>query len=117
MSPFDIGYLVGLLVGEGYFGGDGKTPSIVIKMSVPHEAVFRWLDARGKAHGARLYGPYKNRGDRQDFFMWTVRGRAIRNWLGPILDEHLTPDLDGRSHARWLALKEKYPDYLDSPRG
>ena len=43
LSDFDRGLLVGLLVGEGHFGGDGKQPQVTLRMHTDHEALFRWL--------------------------------------------------------------------------
>ena len=43
LSDFDRGLLVGLLIGEGSFGGDGKQPQVTLRMHVRHEAIFRWL--------------------------------------------------------------------------
>ncbi len=40
---FEIGTLIGLLVGEGHFGGDGRNPQITLRMHVRHERIFRWL--------------------------------------------------------------------------
>ena len=43
LSDFDRGLLIGLLIGEGSFGGDGKQPQVTLRMHVRHEAVFIWL--------------------------------------------------------------------------
>ena len=54
VSGFDAGFLVGILVGEGHFGGDGRQPQVTLRMHTDHEALFRWLVAR--VPGSRLYG-------------------------------------------------------------
>src|SRR5262245_16031308 len=54
------GVLVGLLVGAGHFGGDGKKPEITLRMHVRHEALFRWLERHFP--GGRVYGPYSHAG-------------------------------------------------------
>ena len=46
LSQFERGLVVGLLIGEGSFGGDGKQPHVTLRMHVRHEALFRWLVAR-----------------------------------------------------------------------
>ena len=56
LSDFDRGLLVGRMIGEGSFGGDGKQPQITLRMHVRHEALFRWLMDRFP--DTRLYGPY-----------------------------------------------------------
>ena len=45
LSDLERGLLVGVLIGEGHFGGDGKNPHITLRMHVRHEALFRWLQA------------------------------------------------------------------------
>ena len=61
ITPFDRGLVVGLLIGEGSFGGDGKQPQVTLRMHVRHEALFHWLVALFPR--TRLYGPYSH-GDR-----------------------------------------------------
>jgi hypothetical protein len=46
-----IGFLLGLLVGEGHFGGDGRQPQISLRMHTKHERLFRWLEANVTAVG------------------------------------------------------------------
>ncbi len=46
LSDFDHGFLVGLLIGEGSFGGDGKQPQVTLRMHTRHEALFHWLMGR-----------------------------------------------------------------------
>jgi hypothetical protein len=104
LSDFDRGFLVGLLVGEGSFGGDGKQPQVVLRMHVRHEAVFRWLEARFP--NCRLYGPYNHGGRR--YFQWMARGEALVRDLLPILETELTPDLDQRSYDRFRLMCDRY---------
>lgn len=47
--------MVGLLIGEGHFGGDGRYPQITLRMHVRHETLFHWLMRCFPR--ARLYGP------------------------------------------------------------
>lgn len=104
LSEFEIGYLVGVLVGEGHFGGDGKQPHITLRMHTDHERLFRWLEAR--LPGGRLYGPYNHSGRR--YFQWMARGEFLRAELIPLLDEFLQPELDGKAYDRFVAMKERY---------
>jgi hypothetical protein len=104
LSAFDQGYLVGILVGEGHFGGDGKQPQITLRMHTDHEALFRWLQR--KLPQAKLYGPYNHGG--RSYFQWMARGEVLRQQLVPLLDACLTPDLDGKAWARYQAMKELY---------
>lgn len=87
-NPLAVGYFLGLLVGEGHFGGDGRQPHIVLRMHVRHEAIFRWLVWRFP--GGRLYGPYCHGGRR--YFQWMARGAYLRDVIAPLI----------RRHEQWL---------------
>ncbi|MGD2115081.1 MAG: hypothetical protein PVG07_08510 [Acidobacteriota bacterium] len=104
LSDFDTGFLVGILVGEGHFGGDGRQPQVTLRMHTDHEALFRWLEAAFP--GGKLYGPYHHGG--RSYFQWMVRGPALREELVPLLDAHLSPDLDGKAYGRYRDMKERY---------
>jgi hypothetical protein len=110
LSPFEEGMIVGLLIGQGHFGGDGRQPHVTVRMHVRHEALLRWLHAR--IPRSRLYGPYHH-ADRH-YFQWMVRGRALSEDLMPILDRHVEPGLDGHAHARIAAMCERYPRAFES---
>ncbi len=103
-KSFDIGILIGILVGEGHFGGDGKQPHVTLRMHTDHEKLFRWLEKTFP--GGRLYGPYHHGG--RSYFQWMARGQYLREELVPILDKHLLPELDGKAYARYQAMKERY---------
>ncbi|MGH8987378.1 MAG: hypothetical protein ACRDXC_02115 [Acidimicrobiales bacterium] len=96
--------LVGLLIGEGHFGGDGKQPQVTLRMHERHEALFRWLERTYP--GSRLYGPYEHGGRR--YYQWMARGQYLREELVPILRRTLSPRLDRYAHARFLAMCERY---------
>ena len=102
-DPFELGVLVGLLVGEGHFGGDGRTPQVTLRMHVRHEEMFRWLVDRW---GGKLYGPYHH--DGRHYYQWMARGAYLRQTLVPLLDGALSPELDAPSHQRYQAMKERY---------
>jgi hypothetical protein len=98
------GLLIGLLIGEGHFGGDGRQPHVTLRMHTDHEALFRWIERTFP--GGRLYGPYHHGG--RHYFQWMARGEFLREVLLPLLDRHLTPDLDGKVFDRFRAMKENY---------
>src|SRR5262245_22678367 len=77
---FASGVILGLLVGEGHFGGDGKQPQVTLRMHVRHERLFLWL--LEKVPGSKLYGPY-NHGGRQ-YYQWMVRGEILKSTLIPL---------------------------------
>jgi len=104
LTDFDRGLLVGILIGEGSFGGDGRQPQITLRMHTRHEALFRWLERTIPT--AKLYGPYHHGG--RDYFQWMARGKVLRELLVPILDRSLTPGLDAYAFDRYAAMKAEY---------
>jgi hypothetical protein len=97
------GILVGVLIGEGHFGGDGRQPHVTLRMHVRHEALFQWIVSR---FGGRLYGPYHHGG--RHYYQWMARGPFLRERIVPLLDAWLSPELDGHSHERYTAMKARY---------
>jgi hypothetical protein len=104
LTDFDAGFLVGILVGEGHFGGDGKQPQVTLRMHTDHAALFAWLET--KLPEARLYGPYHHGG--RSYYQWMARGKVLREQLVPLLDARLAPELDGRAWERYQAMKSRY---------
>ncbi len=109
-TELELGILLGVLVGEGSFGGDGRQPQITVRMHVRHEALFHLLQRI--VVGSRLYGPYNHSG--REYFQWSVRGQALRR-LVPIIDPHLTPELDEHAAARYRRMKDTYGRFLGLP--
>jgi hypothetical protein len=112
LSEFERGVVVGLLIGEGSFGGDGKQPQVTLRMHVRHEALFRWLVARFPR--TRLYGPYHHGG--RSYYQWMARGRALVDDLLPLLEQELVAKLDGHAAARLDAMRERYAAYIERER-
>jgi hypothetical protein len=111
LEGFDAGLLLGILIGEGSFGGDGRQPSITVRMHTRHEALFKRLTAL--VPGSRLYGPYHHSG--RSYFQWLVRGPALRALI-PFLDAYLTADLDGHAFERYDRMRSTYAVALGMPR-
>ena len=107
-SEFDAGFLVGLLVGEGHFGGDGKQPHVTLRMHVRHSALFSWIERTFP--GGRLYGPYTH--DGRHYFQWMARGAFLRDQLLPFIDQRLSADLDTHSRERLDQMKTRYGQSL-----
>ena len=108
LTGFERGLLVGVLIGEGHFGGDGKQPHVTLRMHVRHEALFGWLVEH--VPGSRLYGPYHHGG--RAYYQWMVRGRPLVEGLLPILEEDLRPDVDGHAALRLAQMRERYAGYI-----
>ena len=113
LDPFDAGFLVGILIGEGHFGGDGRQPQITLRMHTDHAALFHWLVARFPE--SRLYGPYAHSG--RSYYQWMARGPFLRATLLPILERHLRPELSKRAWDRYQQMRRQYrlPPWEEAP--
>lgn len=109
LDPLDLGILVGVLVGEGSFGGDGRQPQVTLRMHVRHERLFENLVRM--VPGSKLYGPYRH-GERA-YYQWMVRGEALRT-LVPILAPHLGR-IDDHAGDRFRTMCERYRIPLETP--
>jgi hypothetical protein len=112
LSDFDLGFLVGLLVGEGSFGGDGKQPQVTLRMHTRHEALFRWLMERFP--NTKLYGPYNHGG--RSYYQWMARGRTLVEDLLPLLEAHVAPELDGHAAERFEEMRTRYAAFIARER-
>ncbi len=112
LSDFDRGFVVGLLVGEGSFGGDGKQPQVTLRMHTRHEALFHWLMERFPR--SRLYGPYNHGG--RSYYQWMARGRTLVEDVLPILEAHVSPQLDGHAAERFDEMRERYGAFIARER-
>ena len=104
-----VGFLLGVLVGEGHFGGDGRQPQVTLRMNVRHEGTFRWIERTFP--GGRLFGPYHH--DGRHYFQWMARGAFLREHLAPLVHRHRHL-LDDHVAARFDAMCERYGISLDS---
>jgi hypothetical protein len=106
-SEYELGVLVGLLVGEGHFGGDSRQPQITLRMHIRHAAMFHWLERTFP--GGRLYGPYDHGGRR--YYQWMVRGVNLRE-LVTVLRDRISPELDAYASERFEKMLTRYPVQL-----
>jgi hypothetical protein len=111
-DDFSVGCLLGLLAGEGHFGGDGRQPQVTLRMHVRHEALFRWLER--SFPGGKLYGPYDHGG--RHYYQWMARGEYLRRVLAPLihahrswLDDHVGARFDAMCDGYGIALGETGP--------
>jgi hypothetical protein len=112
LTEFEAGVVVGLLVGQGSFGGDGRQPQVTLKMHVRHERLLRWLAQRFPR--TRLYGPYSY--DGRTFYQWMARGPALVEDVLPYLDEDVVAALDDHAGARLRRMHERYADVIARAR-
>jgi hypothetical protein len=107
LTEFETGVVVGLLIGQGSFGGDGRQPQVTLKMHVRHERLMRWLVERFPR--TRLYGPYHY--DGRTFYQWMARGQALVEDVLPYLDRHVE-ELDEHAGGRLRAMRERYAEAI-----
>src|SRR4051794_35719718 len=112
LDGFERGLFVGILIGEGSFGGDGRQPQVTLRMHTRHEALFRWLEARFPR--TKVYGPYHHGG--RSYFPWMARGRALAEHVLPVVEDAITPEVDAHAAARLAAMRERYADYIARAR-
>ncbi len=112
LTPIEKGIVIGILIGEGSFGGDGKQPQITLRMHVRHEALFHWLMARFPR--SRLYGPYGH--DGRSYYQWMARGAALVEDVLPVLEEGLSEDLDAYARERLDAMRDRYGEFIERAR-
>jgi len=108
LTDVERGLFVGVLIGEGHFGGDGKKPQITLRMHVRHEALFRWLEERFPR--ARLYGPYDHGGRR--YYQWMARGAALAEDVLPLVEAVLTDEIDDHVAGRVREMRRNYADFF-----
>ncbi|HXA42014.1 MAG TPA: hypothetical protein VNV65_03765 [Candidatus Solibacter sp.] len=102
-GEFEIGFLLGILAGEGHFGGDGRQPEVTLRMHTRHETLFRWLQTNFP--GGRLYGPYHHGG--RSYYQWMARGQYLRQELAPLIGARLQ-DLDSYAAERFRKMCRDY---------
>lgn len=104
MTDFEKGLLLGILIGEAHFGGDGKKAQVTLKMHVRHDRIFDWLVRLFP--NSKLYGPYNHAG--RNYYQWMMRGEALRNELIPLLDSLPWHMVDEHSYERYVNMKQRY---------
>lgn len=112
LSDYERGVVIGLLVGEGSFGGDGRQPQVTLRMHVRHERLFAWLQELFPR--CKLYGPYNHDGRR--YYQWMARGAALVHDLLPYLDLDEIRLLDDHAADRLAAMCERYADFIARQR-
>jgi len=108
LTDLQRGLVVGILIGEGHFGGDGRYPHITLRMHVRHEGVFRWLQALFPR--SRLYGPYHHGG--RSYYQWMARGAALAEDVLPHVEAVLNEGIDEHVAARVREMRERYAGFF-----
>lgn len=104
IDDFSMGFIVGILIGEGHFGGDGKQPQITLRMHARHEVLFKWL--LNLFPGSKLYGPYHHGG--RHYYQWMARGEVLRKNIAPMIAKTSLQYIDPYAYARFEEMVRKY---------
>ena len=107
MDAFDLGYAMGLIVGEGSFTGDRRQPSLEIKM---HRRDIEPLEHLQRTLGGRIFGPYAHAG--RNLYAYMLRGRELRAAVS-LLQRHLPTSWKRIQFEDWRA---KYASFFDRPQ-
>jgi hypothetical protein len=99
LSPFDQGFIAGLLVTTGSFSGDGRVPCLGVKLHADDPEPLLILS---RLLGGTLYGPYQHGG--RHYAYWRLQGPALAAAL-PLFDAILPPS---RKRTQYLAWKDRY---------
>ncbi len=109
LTDAERGLVVGVLIGEGHFGGDGRYPHITLRMHIRHETLFHWLQKRFPR--SRLYGPYHHGG--RHYYQWMARGKALAEDVLPVVESVLTDEIDAHALERIREMRIKYADFFE----
>ena len=103
LTDREVGYLLGVLAGEGHFGGDGRQPHITLRMHTRHADLFHWIERR--LPKGKLYGPYHHAN--RSYYQWMARGQFLREEFAPFIAKNL--DLfDAHVAGRFQQMCEQY---------
>jgi len=108
ITDVERGLVVGLLIGEGHFGGDGKKPQITLRMHTRHKAIFVWLHKLFPR--SRLYGPYHHGG--RSYYQWMARGDALAEDVLPLVESVLTEEIDEHVVTRIRDMRTRYAAFF-----
>jgi hypothetical protein len=103
MSTFEIGYAMGLIVGEGTFTADRRHPTLSLKAPERDPAPVELLQ---QVLGGRIFGPYHH-ADRH-YFVYHLRGRDLEDAL-PLFDRYLPRSYRRTQYEAWRA--KHFPDH------
>lgn len=104
MNDFEKGLLLGVLIGEGHFGGDGVQPHVTLRMHVKHKTLFEYLSKL--VPGSRLYGPYNHSG--RQYYQLMIRGKPLKEFLIPLLESVPFEAIDEACFKRYTEMKQSY---------
>lgn len=106
---FQMGYVMGLIVGEGSFSGDKLQPCVIVKLTEDR----RPLEILHSVFGGNLFGPYQMKPPRRPVDSWQLRGKPLRAAIA-LFEAHLPAS---RKRDQYEAWKVRWSGWLDSEGG
>ena len=106
LGPFKLGYAMGLIVGEGSFTGDGRHPSLALKLHERDPLPFQLLC---DVFGGLVNGPYVH--DGRHYFLYQLRGRELEAAL-PLFDRYLPSSYRRDQYDSW---RRRYFSHIQAP--
>lgn len=97
ISDFDLGFIMGVIVGEGSFTGDWRNPCLQVKLHQRDVAVLEFLQ---RSLGGKIYGPYHH-GERH-YSMWLLRGDELDRAVA-LFVRHLPASHRRNQFLAWVA--------------
>ena len=95
LTDFDLGYIMGLMIGEGSFTGDKEQPALQLRLKEDDPEPLKRLN---RLLGGSIYGPY-NHAERR-YYVWMLRGAAL--WKATeLFYQHLPNSRKRRQFLEW----------------
>ena len=102
VREFDIGYIMGLVVGGGSFTADRRQPYLQVKLHVRDPFPLRHL---AESLGGRVYGPYHHQ--TRHYYAWLLRGSELKAAI-PMLRAYLPESWKREQFEQWLDQHSEY---------
>jgi hypothetical protein len=113
LSEFEIGYICGLIVGEGSFTIGSRKPrgntvarnygSLEMKLHRSDPEPLKFLL---RSLGGNMYGPYHHGG--RDYYLWRLTGYALNDAV-PLLYRYMPPSRKREQLEAWLDTYNRRP--------
>jgi len=107
VNDFELGFSMGLVLGQGVFTGHEANPALQLRA---HRRDVEALDILTRVLGGRVFGPYAHEG--RHTYTYMLRGAELRDAL-PLLERHLPSSWRRDQFEAWRA---RFSGYLDRPK-
>jgi hypothetical protein len=102
MTPFEIGYLMGLLVGEGSFTSSDARPILKVSMTAPDLVTLQYIQQR---LGGNINGPYRsNNAAHTPYYTWKTTSTEVLAVICPLILDHMPESHKRTQFLGWYAI-------------